>query len=270
MTTGRTTDRSGDHVRKIHHRQLKSTADGLRTRADNLRSAVTKAGDAVDSYGRLRCLADGGGCFHALLELAKIQWRYDLADPAAPLREAADLALGLVPTFRQLTAGERDRQGFPFPNAGYVFLLLDGVIPPPVRACWPTGREISGLYPETVPDAMTLKAVATGRRPPGWDRMLATAARHQSQLFVQTYSAYLSIILAAAGRRWEEAAGHAREADGLYPRRERNVVDFRSSDGGGPSNLFVLDHRLAVILKVCFGRRPSALDGFETLHRWRG
>ena len=55
----------------------------------------------------------------------------------------------------------------------------------------------------------------------------------------------------------------------MYPKREKQAAQFSSSDGGSTFNSYMVDHRLAAILKVCFEQKKAALKDFDSIHLWK-
>jgi hypothetical protein len=98
--------------------------------------------------------------------------------------------------------------------------------------------------------------------------LTSSLKKHISQLVIETYWTYMAIVLAAKKKKWDEALDHARAADAMYPKRDKQVAQFSASDGGGPSNIYMVDHRLAAILKVCFEPKKAALKDFDSIHLW--
>lgn len=122
---------------------------------------------------------------------------------------------------------------------------------------------------QRVPDTLLLKALASGRKPAGWDAVLEGLRKEFSKMLVETFQNYMDIVLSAARGKTEEAVAFVQQADQLYLKRARDTNNFNISDGSGTYNDLMVDHRLAEIIQHCFGQHPGGLVQMNTHHRWR-
>lgn len=250
-------------------RELKQFARDYDRIAATNETWLESAGEPPDREAAVRCLSVGRTCFDNLLLLAKIQWRHDLADPRPALGRIAALAGRLAGLARHFASDELVRVPFPFPSAAFAVRLLEESVPEPIRRALPRGKTLDMFFHERVPDALLLKALYSGRKPTGWDALLGELRAARNDLYADTYACLMGIVLSTAKGRFTEALALVEEADRLYPRREKDMPNFANSDGGGPFNDLMVDHRLAAVIRHCFAAQPSALAPLHTIHRWR-
>lgn len=251
-------------------RELKQFAREYQNLAAKNEAYLATVAEPQDRQEALRVLSVGNVCFDKLLLLGKLQWRHDLEDPRPALSRLAALAERLAGFVRGVPPEELARVPFPFPSAAFVVRLLEGQVPERLRKALPRGNALDQFFHDRVPDTLLLKALDTGRKPAGWDALVNEQLRaERDDLYADTYACLMDIVLSAAKGRAAEALELIQRADQLYPLREKDAPNFANSDGGGPFNDLMVDHRLAAVIQHCFGGQPEVLARLNTPHQWR-
>jgi hypothetical protein len=214
------------------------------------------------------CTLNLRGAFDSVLLDGLIQWRHGLASPVATLREL------LTHVSEERSAASevdwKDRTWWGISSAVVISYLLDSKFAIDFRAELPARSEWARLSIEgsgPVLDAGIIAAMAEEKIPPELDALLERMTKNKRvTLAYETYTNYLEIIRRCLANAPIEDL--VRRAEQLFFKRKKNAYYYSAAtEGGGLDNDYVVDYKLAAILKWCESRNPKSR--VETIHAWR-
>jgi hypothetical protein len=214
---------------------------------------------------------NASAAFDSQLMTALIQWRLG-EDPRPNLTRACAMVGDGLAVLASLQPGAPHWRLFDFSQAGFLGLLGDQALPKEFEPRLSEWRTHAVDHLGQFLDRALVAAIRNGEEPPEWGPMIASlTANPRFGLFRETYSAYMEAITRRPTGAVDHALQAASRAAGLFRKRESDsyYAGGRGTDGGGPDNAYVVDFRLAALIRKRLPEAASSLAPGERTHVWR-